>query len=86
MQAPAPNYYRMTISEFRRAAFLGKAPCANTIKRAIDNRHWLGEKINGLYFIFVDANGQPIPGKAPGPSTGNEAADRIIIEWQAKQR
>jgi hypothetical protein len=72
----------MTIAEFRRTAFLGRAPCANTIKGTIERGDWAGERVGGLWFIFVDAHGQPIPGKPKKPETGNAAANQIIMEWE----
>ena len=44
---------RITVNEYRRLAFVGKPPCANTIKRWIDNGTISGEKIGGLYFVHV---------------------------------
>lgn len=82
---PAPSYYRMTVAEFRRRAFLGKPPSANTIKAAIERKEWLGEQIGGLWFIFVDAVGQPIRSKPAPPKTGNDGADRLIMEWQSSK-
>jgi len=84
--APAPNFYRMTLAEFRRSAFLGRAPSINTIWAAVERCDWAGEQVGGLRFIFVDANGQPLPGKKAPPSTGNSAADQTIMEWQASRR
>ncbi|HBG51595.1 MAG TPA: hypothetical protein DDW89_07270, partial [Gammaproteobacteria bacterium] len=43
---------------------------------------WAGERVGGLWFIFVDAHGQPIPGKPNEPETGNAAANQIIMEWE----
>ena len=80
--APRPAFYRMTIAEFRRHAFIGKAPCANTIKAAIERGDWLGEVVGGLWFIFVDGDGQPLTGKPKKPETGNAAANQIIMEWE----
>lgn len=80
-----PAHFRMTIAEFRRAAFLGKAPCANTIKATIERGDWTGERVGGLYYIFVDELGQPIPGSKKPPATGNEEADRIIMEWEQRK-
>jgi hypothetical protein len=84
--APRPSYYRMTIAEFRRAAFLGRAPCANTIKTIIERGDWAGEKVGGLYFVFVDEAGQPLRGRVGAPrGTGNADADRLIIQWEQGQ-
>lgn len=44
----------ITISEYRRLAFVGKPPCANTIKRWIDTGEISGERIGGMYFVHVD--------------------------------
>ncbi len=83
---PRPAFYRMLLAEFRRASFVGRAPSINTIWAAIESGEWCGERVGGLRFIFVDANGQPLPGKAPTPATGNADADKLIMEWQATRR
>jgi hypothetical protein len=80
--APKPAYYRMTLSEFRKHGFVGRAPCVNTIKAAIERKDWLGEVVGGLWFIFVDADGQPIPGRPKTPGTGNPEADALIMDWE----
>lgn len=78
----APRHYRMTLSEFLRTAFIGKPPCRNTIKAAIERKEWLGEKIGGNWFIFVDEAGQPVRPEAPASTTtGNALADALLIEW-----
>lgn len=77
--APLPNFYRMTLSEFARQMFVGKPPSRNTLKAMIERQQWQGEKVGGMYFVFVDAKGQPIPGN--GPQTGNRKADRFIMTW-----
>lgn len=83
--APTPSYYRMTLTEFAKRAFLGRPLSRNTLKALIDNRTWLGEKVGSTYLIFVDAAGQPVSGKpepvAGMPSTGNAEADALIMEW-----
>jgi hypothetical protein len=85
--APRPTYFRMTLAEFRRRSFIGRPPCLNTIKATMERGDWVGERIGGLWYIFVDENGQPIPGRpqpppAPrAPRTGNAEADRLIMEW-----
>lgn len=81
---PRPAYYRMILSEFRRLSFIGRAPCANTIKAAIDRGDWMGECVGGLYFIFVDEAGQPIRGQQKPPETGNQAANKLIMEWEKR--
>jgi len=50
---------RITVNEYRRLAFEGKPPCANTIKRWIDRGIISGEKIGGLYFVHVGAPDRP---------------------------
>ena len=99
MNAPSPQVYRMTLAEFRRTCFLGRPPSANTIKAAIARGQWAGERVGGLYFVLVDAYGQPMPGRpvtrAPAastapdsaharqPRTGNAAADQLLLEYMA---
>lgn len=89
MPAPAsqPAYYRMTLSEFLRRAFLGKPPSRNTIKAAIERKEIAGEKLGGMYFVFVDEAGQPIrPQKSEAsPGTGNALADSLIMQWRANK-
>jgi hypothetical protein len=86
MTAPKPSYFRMSISDFRRSAFKGRPPSPNTIKAAIRDRTWAGEKVGNLYYIFVDDDGQPLPGKPAAPQTGNPAADALIMDWLANKK
>lgn len=75
---PKPAFYRMTIREFLRHAFIGKPPTPYKIKAAIEAKEWAGEKIGSAYFIFVDEHAQPIRPQSP---TGNLGSDALLKEW-----
>lgn len=69
--------YRMSISEFRQVAFLGRAPSRHTIRRWLDTGELRGEKIGGTWYVIVDADGQPVRHRY----TGHPGADELIRRW-----
>lgn len=73
---------RMRISSYLRAAFVaGEAPCARTIRAGIDHGSIPGERIGGVYFVYVNDDLSLAEGCAQlsGPVTPiNEAAAKIF--------
>lgn len=50
---------RMLLSEYRKTAFVGRAPTPNTLKSWIREGSLPGEKLGGLWFVHVDESGNP---------------------------
>jgi hypothetical protein len=71
--------FREKVTEFHRRYYFGKRPSVNWIKAQIDKGEIAGEKQGGLYFVLVDAHGEPI--KSEKPTTGNKAADKLLERW-----
>lgn len=69
--------YRMRLAEFRKRYFMGKPPCENTLKKWIDKQELPGERIGNLYFVLVDARGEPVK-----LDTGNEHANEMLKKWR----
>jgi hypothetical protein len=75
---------RMSIAEFRRRAFVGRAPSSVTVRRWIQAGQVAGERIGGTWFVLVDESGQPLRTRK-AQATGNVDADAIIMAYQASQ-
>ena len=83
--APRCNIYRITISEYRRLGFVGKAPCAKTLKRMVDDGELPGERRGNTYWILVDEHAQPVDVNAANDAThrtGNVEVDALLREWE----
>lgn len=78
--------YRMPLSDFRRSAFRGRAPCAATLRKAIIRGELPGERIGARFFVLVDESGQLYKNAAQQShqvqaSTGDADADQLLLDW-----
>jgi len=51
--------YKMALSEYQKK-FIGKAPCANSLKKWIISGAIPGEKVGTMYYLLVDQHGELI--------------------------
>lgn len=69
--------YRMLLSEYQKSGFTGRPPCIATLRNHVGQGKLPGEKVGGLWYVFVDENGEPWT-EQPVASTGNALADRLL--------
>jgi hypothetical protein len=69
----------MTVSEFRRTAFVGKPPASATIRRMVERRDLPGEIRGKSVWIYVDESGNPVD--CHQTPAAQAAAALMLKEW-----